>query len=1096
MSVNRNFTRTLSGANTFTIDNLNLASHKNTIRINGNSGNIGDVIGKDKNNRLVFQSLEPFVIDPNSIDGTKLTDNISITTTGNYNGNSINLTGDLQVDNDVNIDGNLTYAGDLNIDDLIVDSLTLDPDFVGNGNINLNQHQIIGNYSELNINGNTGGIVCFQLTTKDSVLIEDDLEVVGNIDTSGNLTLTTGNIELTAGSINLTAGNVIASAGDMECVDFEATGEITGGDNITIIGNYSSTDGNITLTNGNISVVDNTATNGFFDDITLPKTGSAVITLASSTGNINTTGNFTTTAGNLETTSGNIFTTNGDIHANNGYVRGDVLRFLTKLQFGDSATPSIYLDNTEFNAGTNLITTSHTGSYASNDFALELTEANSHAKIGGNLKVDGTIFGNIVGEVSETHVNCQSLRVHDLGDEGGNTGLQVEDGYDIRMYSDAGTTKTIELDSSNGNITITGTLYGNVEGEISEDHINGQSLTIENLGVAGDTGIEVHDGFDISTFSDAGTTKTFSIDGSTGDYNSKDGDITLTNGDITLTNGDITLTNGTMNCEDLNVDNHTGTIEFNNVDANNIDCTHLDTDRVKTDLLQLPRTGSANFTLNSTTMNFASAYNITGSTTNATLQSLNTTGNITTSTGDITATIGDITATDGSFISNKAGSTPAPTDGTYTDWSLNISDDDGHGYVGGNLIVGGSIYGDVVGSITEEIVDCQRLNIRDGGVSGDTGINIEGGNDIDFFNSSSQKILEISGNTTGSTTIGIFDAGTTNLNFQITPLGSINRVNNILHYGSVINMVNSGTLLMNDGLITDTAGGGSSQQMIIDFNNKFIKMRNTNVDRIDIDTTDIRLNNDIQTETIHLLSQSGNIQTSGNINLTSGNITCEGTITANDDITANELIVCNSDLHGSNTKTGDIYNSEQRYFDINGRYNTHTLTGTFRDYNILRASAVRDITIVFDSAFSNTSTKYTNVTSFNLQNLTAPSTICRITLDFMFLNAGGSPDLKCRIDNSSTGANVYSNGGTTKELIYTGSLGTNNERAIRHSFYITGLQVGTDYDFYPKFAHTRSSTQTAKIVYGAENGDAVIYAEWLDDYNGSVLDPYAPSDDY
>ena len=185
MSVNRNFTRTLSGANTFTIDNLNLASHKNTIRINGNSGNIGDVIGKDKNNRLVFQSLEPFVIDPNSIDGTKLTDNISITTTGNYNGNSINLTGDLQVDNDVNIDGNLTYAGDLNIDDLIVDSLTLDPDFVGNGNINLNQHQIIGNYSELNINGNTGGIVCFQLTTKDSVLIEDDLEVVGNIDTSG-----------------------------------------------------------------------------------------------------------------------------------------------------------------------------------------------------------------------------------------------------------------------------------------------------------------------------------------------------------------------------------------------------------------------------------------------------------------------------------------------------------------------------------------------------------------------------------------------------------------------------------------------------------------------------------------------------------------------------------------------------------------------------------------------------------------------------------------------------------------------------------------------------------------------------------------------
>ena len=689
MSVNRNFTRTLSGANSFTIDNLELASHRNTIRINGNSGNAGDVLGKDENNRLVFQTLAPFVIDPNSIDGSKLTDNISITTTGNYSGNSMELTGNLEVDSNVTILGNLSYAGDLNIDDLVVDSLTLDADFVGNGNINLNQHQIVGDYVNLNINGSTGSIVCFQLTSKDSMLVEDTLNVTGLITGGGGLTLTNGNITLNTGSINLTAGNVIASAGDIECVDLETTGEITGGDNITIIGNYSSIDGNITLTNGNISVVDVNATNGFFDDITLPKTGTAVITLNGTNGNINTNGNFTTTSGNIHTSSGNIFTATGDIHANGGYVRGDELRFLTKLQLGNSATPSIYLDNTELNVGTNIITTSHTGNYLSNDFALELTEANSHAKIGGNLKVDGTIYGTIVGDVSETHINGQSLRIHDLGDEGGDTGIQIEDGYDLRMYSDAGTTKTIELDSSsgditatgdlsltgdysstngnitltNGNITLTnGTLFGNVEGEISEDHINGQSLIIENLGVLGDTGIEVRDGYDISTFSDGGTTKTFAIDGATGDYNSKNGDITLTNGDITLTNGDITLTNG-----------------------------------------------------------------------------------------------------------------------------------------------------------------------------------------------------------------------------------DINRVNNILQYGTTINMVNSGTLLMNNGLITDNSGGGSSQQMIIDFNSKFIKMRNTNADRIDIDTTDIRLNNSLQTETIHLLSQSGNIQTSGNITLTNGDIIMNNGLIRNTDTTSSHM---------------------------------------------------------------------------------------------------------------------------------------------------------------------------------------------------------------
>ena len=672
MSVNRNFTRTLSGANSFTIDNLELSSHRNTIRINGNSGNAGDVLGKDVNNRLVFTTLAPFIIDPNSIDGSKLKDNISITTTGNYNGNSITLTGDLQVNNNVNIDGNLTYAGDLNIDDLVVDSLTLDPDFVGNGNINLNQHEIVGNYANLNINGNTGSIVCFQLVSKDSVLVEDTLSVVGDIDTSGNIDLTTGNITLDSGNIELTAGNIIASAGDIECVDLETTGEITGGDDITITGDYSSTNGNITLTNGNISVVDNTATNGFFDTITLPKTGSAVITLSSSNGNIETTGNFTTTAGNVETTSGNIFTTNGDIHANNGYIRGDVLRFLTKLQLGDTLTPTLFIDSNGLTTGSGHIISSHTGSYASNDFALELTEANSHAKIGGNLKVDGTIFGNIEGDVSENHINGQSLRIHDLG-SAGDTGIQVEDGYDIRMYSDAGTTKTIELDSSSGDITITGTLFGNVEGGISEDHINGQSLIIENLGVAGDTGIEIHDGYDISTFSDSGTTKTFAIDGATGNYSSNSGNILLSNGNLTVDDGDVIL--------------------------------------------------------------------------------------------------------------NKIGSKPAPEDNTYTDFALDLTDTNTHARIGGNLIVDGKIYGDLIGDITDEIINAQKINLReatppDGAFIG----------------------LEITDTATNDGEISMRD-DLGNYNFRVYGGGNVDIANAIIWNGSIFNNVNDGTIVMNDGMI-------------------------------------------------------------------------------------------------------------------------------------------------------------------------------------------------------------------------------------------------------------------------------------------------------
>jgi len=71
-----------------------------------------------------------------------------------------------------------------------------------------------------------------------------------------------------------------------------------------------------------------------------------------------------------------------------------------------------------------------------------------------------------------------------------------------------------------------------------------------------------------------------------------------------------------------------------------------------------------------------------------------------------------------------------------------------------------------------------------------------------------------------------------------------------------------------------------------------------------------------------------------------------------------------------------------------------------------------------------------------------------------------------------------------------------NERPIRHSFFISGLVIGNIYSFYPKFAHTITSTNLARIVYGGANGDMVMSIEWLQDYNGSILDPYAPSDDY
>ena len=547
MSVNRNFGRTLSGATDIQLDNLNLPSRINTIRVNGFSGNSGDVLGKDINNKLVFQTLAPFVIDPDSIDGSKLTNDITITTTSSITANGLTSTGNLDCDGDFTLDGAFNFNGDLNIDDLTIDSLTIDAAAVGLSGINLNQHAITGDYANLNIAGNTGNIICNQLTTKSNVLLEDTLSVVGDI-------TTTGEIEI--------EDNDLIVGGDTT-TETITSGTITGTSNIAITGNYTTTNGNITTTNGNISAAngiitsnniinnDNIVCSGivYADDIEMPSTGVSKIVIDGATGDFDTNGKFETTAGTIKSGSGDIIATNGTIHADNGYVRGNDLRFLNSIQFGNSS-PSIFtIDNGgNIDTSTGIITTGHTGSFVSEEYALKLTTASSHAFVGGSLRVNGTIFGTFEGDVTETHIDGQSLKISDLG-SAGDTGIQVEDGYDIDLYSDSGTTKTINLDSSTGNITITGTLFGNVDGTITEKHIDGQSLKISDLGSAGDTGIQVEDGYDIDLYSDSGTTKTINLDSSTGNIimtgNIRDADtIASSNGVIDLSDPLIQLKNG------------------------------------------------------------------------------------------------------------------------------------------------------------------------------------------------------------------------------------------------------------------------------------------------------------------------------------------------------------------------------------------------------------------------------------------------------------------------------------------------------------------------------------------------------------------------
>ena len=176
-----------------------------------------------------------------------------------------------------------------------------------------------------------------------------------------------------------------------------------------------------------------------------------------------------------------------------------------------------------------------------------------------------------------------------------NQGIDVLNGGVIKMYSDGGSAVNtqIELNGTNGNITSFGgmtSLYNTI---------------INNSLVAEGNGIFTTD---IKGSSNANSPYTYTLDGSTGDISCNE-----------------------LTCDDLNINNHTGTIEFNQVD----------TSLLKVDSIELPKTGAVESRFDS------GGIALTGATKNITLD-----GDITCG-GDYTSTSGNVDLVNGNlFLDN------------------------------------------------------------------------------------------------------------------------------------------------------------------------------------------------------------------------------------------------------------------------------------------------------------------------------------------------------------------------------------------------------------------------------------------------------------
>jgi len=399
-------------------------------------------------------------------------------------------------------------------------------------------------------------------------------------------------------------------------------------------------------------------------------------------------------------------------------------------------------------------------------------------------------------------------------------GLTTLNSGNVELFSDAGTTKKLEMDGSNGDITSSGFISG------------GNITTAGSITATGTSGI-------VGVGTDADTYKI-----------------------ILDKNGEIT-------CEDLNVNNHTGEITFNDLVCNDLECKSFE--------ILTPDSSGFTFQLTNNTMSFSGGYTINGGSANATLKSLilsggnvgvdtfvlagstdtttDTAGNlgsITMNTGDFTAVSGNVVATagniiatagnviaggelgitglstfnggadflgngtidiknssneivvrispiaksinlDGQYKSIKVGTGTPPTDNTYTDWALDLSgaNNTGHAHVSGNIVCDGVIYGSVEGTITEELVDCQRLTVR----------------------------TDPTGNTGGLTQILI-------------------KTNNS---DIGLDMVNGADIKMNNGNImdgdTDTASNG-----VINLSDPIIRLKNGSTERLTLADNFIKLN--------------------------------------------------------------------------------------------------------------------------------------------------------------------------------------------------------------------------------------------------------------
>ena len=468
--------RTLSGQTEINADILVLPNNINALTIDNNKGLAGQVLAKNHlTNKLEWDYVDDITIPDGSITGAKLATDIDIDTTGDIIADNITARTLLKAETTLEIPNSISaisigggigegLAGQVlaknNITNKLewdfVDDITIEDRSINH--IKLEEKTIteaeIADNAIITRTINNGAITTEKINDEaiTTAKIEDEAITTSKIEDEA---ITTDKIEDGAITNDKIADTTIAGGKLASDININTTGNISGAV-ITATDHFVQTTSN--------GAVENTFTGGI-----------TTISLNAGAGLIQTTGNIQgediTASGDIEgtdiTATGDIegtdITASGDIEGTNITATNRYIQTGTSTNSfsGALSTSKSYLqtDHTQLNNfdGPLHLTLAGNGTppttLGEGGYALQVGSGsvNADVYIKRNLVVDGTIIGDIQGDITDTHIDAQSLTLEDKGDASGLKGLRIKDNFDLLMVNSANSTTTF-IDGSTGDI--------------------------------------------------------------------------------------------------------------------------------------------------------------------------------------------------------------------------------------------------------------------------------------------------------------------------------------------------------------------------------------------------------------------------------------------------------------------------------------------------------------------------------------------------------------------------------------------------------------------------------------------------------------------